>query len=280
MKKILFTDMDGTLLLSNSTVSDEMKEALDRLHAAGHILVLSSGRPLDSILEVAEAAGILPSDADSSADTGTGTLIISNNGSLVYDCSARRPVMEQTVPYEIASDIIAAAKRLGIHVQTYTDHEIVCEKDDEEVQFYRSRVHLPLITAEDELSVLSHPPYKVHTIHLTDKSRLDALKAEIEKKHGDTITAQYSNDQYLEFFSRKSGKGNALRWVCEHFDIPLENSYASGDAPNDISMLLAAGTGIAMANADPEVKEIADVITEKDNDHNGLLEIIEKYFLS
>ena len=81
-------------------------------------------------------------------------------------------------------------------------------------------------------------------------------------------------------FNKNAGKGNAVRWVCEHFAIPLSNSYAAGDAPNDISMLLAAGTGIAMANADQEVKEIADIITEKDNDHNGLLEIIEKYFLS
>lgn len=276
MTKILFTDMDGTLLLNNSTVSAEMKKALDRLHEAGHILVLSSGRPLDSILEVAEAEELLP---DSNSSAGGNTLIISNNGSLVYDCTARRPVMEQTVPFEIAADIFKAAKRLGIHVQTYTDHEIVCETDDAEVQFYRSRIHMPLITAKDELSVLSRPPYKVHTIHLTDKSRLEALKAEIEALHGDTITVQFSNDQYLEFFNKNAGKGNAVRWVCEHFAIPLSNSYAAGDAPNDISMLLAAGTGIAMANADPEVKEIADVITEKDNDQNGLIEMIDRFFV-
>ena len=293
MTKILFTDMDGTLLLSNSTISTEMKIALEKLHAAGHILVLSSGRPLDSILEVAEAEGILPDQApaagkencpcsestkDAEIHPGS-TLIISNNGSLVYDCTARKPVMEQTVPFHIAADIFAAAKRLGIHVQTYTDHEIVCEKDDAEVQFYRSRVHMPLITSSDELSVLSRPPYKVHTIHLTDKSKLDALKAEIESLHGDTITVQFSNDQFLEFYNKHAGKGNAVRWVSEHFGIPLSDCFAAGDAPNDISMLIAAGTGIAMANADSEVKEIADVITEKDNDHNGLIEMIERYFI-
>lgn len=79
--KILFTDMDGTLLLSDSTVSPVMKETLNRLTEAGHKLVLTSGRPLDSILEVMEAAGLFY----------PGTLIISNNGSLIYDCSARSP---------------------------------------------------------------------------------------------------------------------------------------------------------------------------------------------
>lgn len=94
--KILFTDMDGTLLLSDSTVSPVMKETLNRLTEAGHKLVLTSGRPLDSILEVMEAAGLFY----------PGTLIISNNGSLIYDCSARTPLMEKTVSFPIVADIM------------------------------------------------------------------------------------------------------------------------------------------------------------------------------
>lgn len=86
--KILFTDMDGTLLLNNSTVSDEMKAALDRLIRNGHKLVLTSGRPLDSILEVMQASDLFY----------PGTLVISNNGSLIYDCTAGAPLMEKTVP--------------------------------------------------------------------------------------------------------------------------------------------------------------------------------------
>lgn len=86
--KILFTDMDGTLLLNNSTVSDEMKAALDRLIRNGHKLVLTSGRPLDSILEVMQASDLFY----------PGTLVISNNGSLIYDCTAGAPLMEKRSP--------------------------------------------------------------------------------------------------------------------------------------------------------------------------------------
>lgn len=267
--KILFTDMDGTLLLDNSTVSPEMKTVLNRLTQAGHRLVLTSGRPLDSILEVMEAAGLFY----------PGTLIISNNGSLIYDCSARAPLMEKTVAFPIAADIMAMAKEKGIHSQTYTAHEIVCEREDEEVIHYRKRIHMPLVTAADVLSVLQRPPYKVHCIHLTDKTLLEALKKEVELKYGGVITAQFSNDQYLEFYSREAGKGNAILEVCRHFGIPSADSVAAGDAPNDISMLLAAGTGVAMANADPCVKEAADFVTSLDNGHNGLIEAIEKFIL-
>ena len=267
--KILFTDMDGTLLLSDRTVSPAMKETLNRLTEAGHKLVLTSGRPLDSILEVMEAAGLFY----------PGTLIISNNGSLIYDCSARSPLMEKTVPFPIVADIMSMADEMGIHSQTYTDHEIVCRQEDKEVIHYRERIHMPLITASDILSVLPRPPYKVHCIHLTDKDRLEALKGKVERKYAGQITAQFSNDQYLEFYSHEAGKGNAILEVCRIFGIPEENSIAAGDAPNDISMLLAAGTGVAMANADPDVKEAADFITSLDNDHNGLIQAIEKFIL-
>ncbi len=269
MTKILFTDMDGTLLLNDSTVSAEMKEALNRLIAAGHKLVLSSGRPLDSMLKVMERAGLFY----------PGTLAIAYNGSLVYDCINRVPLMEHTVPMEIAADILAASKRHGIHAQVYTEHEVVCEAKTPEVLSYCRKVELPMIIADDPLSVLSRPSYKVLSIHLTDKSRLEALKTEIDARYSDVISAQFSNDQYLEFYSVNAGKGNAILWVCNHFGIPAANSFAAGDAPNDLSMLAAAGTGIAMANADAEVKKAADVVTALDNQHNGLIEIIDQYFI-
>lgn len=267
--KILFTDMDGTLLLNDSTVSGEMKAALDRLIHNGHKLVLTSGRPLDSILEVMQAADLFY----------PGTLVIANNGSLVYDCTARAPLMEKTVPFPVAAGILREAKELGVHIQTYTDHEIVCEKEDEEVIYYRRRIHLPLITAPDILSVLERAPYKLHTIHLTDKTKLLQLKERVEEKYGTEITAQFSNDQYLEFYNHEAGKGNAILAVCRFFHVPAENSIAAGDAPNDISMLQAAGIGVAMANAEESVKEAADFVTALDNEHNGLTEAIAKFIL-
>ncbi len=267
-QKILFTDMDGTLLLNDSTVSSDMKRALDQMIRSGHRLVLTSGRPLDSILEVAGQFGLLYPE----------TLIIAYNGSLIYDCTLQKPLLEHTLPFETASAIFRLAEELGIHTQTYTDHEIVCRKEDEELLRYRRRIHMPLRTADDPLSLLSHPPYKVHSIHLTDQAALLTLQERVLSLFKDTVTAQLSNDQYLEFYNRQAGKGNAIRWVCSHFQIPISQSLAAGDAPNDISMLEAAGVGIAMANASEAVKKAADSVTAADNDHNGLIEVIETYF--
>ena len=85
----------------------------------------------------------------------------------------------------------------------------------------------------------------------------------------------YSSDYYLELIPKESGKGASLIKLCEILGIPRENSIAAGDAGNDLSMIKAAGTGIAMINGMEEVKAAADVITETDNDHDGLAPFIE-----
>ena len=113
---------------------------------------------------------------------------------------------------------------------------------------------------------------------MENHERLEAFRSRIQKKYGDRISAIFSNPIYLEIFDKTAGKGNAVRFVCEHFQISLSNSVAAGDAENDISMLQAAGTAVAMANATPEVKACADFITQQDNDHDGLSEAILQLF--
>ena len=72
-----------------------------------------------------------------------------------------------------------------------------------------------------------------------------------------------------------AGKGTQAKKICEHLNIPVENAIAAGDGDNDISMIKAAGLGIAMINAPDTVKDAADVITTFDNDHDGLAEYIK-----
>ena len=109
-------------------------------------------------------------------------------------------------------------------------------------------------------------------IHLNDHSRLTAFCDSISDWATDKVQYIFSNDYYLEIFNKDAGKGNAVRYVCDYFNIPRTHSYAAGDAQNDISMLEAAGCGIAMLNAADIVKKSADAITSKDNDNDGLAE--------
>ena len=93
-------------------------------------------------------------------------------------------------------------------------------------------------------------------------------------KYSDMLDSMYSNDYYLELIPRKSGKGNALIWLRDYLGIKPENVIAAGDGENDMSMIQAAGVGVAMLNAPDNVKTVADIITETDNNHDGLAPIL------
>lgn len=270
MKKILFTDLDGTLLNNRSQIDEEMKKALKDMTDAGHYLVLSSGRPLDSILEVKDLADI----------EDTNAFIIASNGSLLYNCNTKEIIHEQRVSYQDVTDVWNLAAEHGIHVQTYTENEIISAKEDDEINFYRRRIHLPLILADNPMDVLQVPPHKLLIINLEDHERLVAIQSILESRYSDRLQTVFSNPFYLEVFSKEAGKGNGLRYLCEYLNIPLENSFAAGDAQNDLSMLKAAGNAVVMCNADENVKKEADIITRRSNNESGLADIIYEYILS
>ena len=269
MKKILFTDLDGTLLNNESRVVGEMRQALVDMCKAGHILVLSSGRPLDSILEVKREAEL----------DFPGMYIIANNGTLIYDCDRHEPLLELRVAYEDVTAIWNLAKENQIHVQTYTDTHIISAKEDKEVQFYRRRIHLPLLLADNPLDVLDKEPFKVLCIDLEDHDRIAAFQEKLHEQFGDRLQTVFSNPMYLEIFAKEAGKGNGLRFLCDYLNVPVANSIAAGDAQNDISMLDAAGLSVAMCNGDEDIKAAADVVTKRNNHECGLADVVYEYIL-
>ena len=153
---------------------------------------------------------------------------------------------------------------------------VVSPADDEEIRFYRVRIHLPLVVSPVLTDALTEEPYKMLAASLHDHGKLEAFRLGISDWSKGKIQTIYSNDMYLELFRQDAGKGNALRFLCGHFDVPLSDTYAAGDAQNDISMLQAAGTGIAMCNATDQVKDAADIVTALDNDQDGLADLMQK----
>lgn len=262
--KILFADLDGTLLNNESRVSDYSITVIRRMTEEGHKLVLASGRPLESILEVKRLAGLdMP-----------GVYVTANNGSLIYDCDRGVTIYEDPVPLDRVKLIWDTAYAMDLHIQTYTENAVITRADDAEIRKYTLKIHIPIIYAGDPLSVLKAAPPKMLAISLTDTDKLDRFRQKVLEEHSDVLDALYSEPEYLEIYSKTAGKGRALTWLCDHLCIPIGDSYAAGDAMNDISMIEAAGHGIVMCNAADDVKEHADIITEYSNDEDGLARVI------
>ncbi len=268
-KNALFTDMDGTLLRNDSTISPELRDELRRMTASGHRLILSSGRPLPAITQVLETAGL--------TDCGN-TYIISNNGALIYDWSHHTPLQKLLLAPDTIREIIALADCDGLHIHGYTDTEIVCRRPNEELAFYRRRIHMPLLCVEDIATALPQGCCKLQCISLNNHPALEAFREKLQQIYGDRIRVFFSNANYLEILPAGADKGRALCFLADSFPMPLSHTYAAGDEENDIPMLEAAGTGIAMQNAAPAAKRVATVITEKTNDEDGLLPFVRDLF--
>lgn len=270
--KILFTDLDGTLLNTQKQISEHAKATILTMLDAGHKLVLASGRPLYSILERKEQLG-LPDH---------GVYVTAFNGALLYDCEAHKLLSEQRVPIDTAQALFDLAKKRKLHIQTYMNNTLVSIADDAELAYYTQFVPSEVIISSDVTTLLTEAPFKLLAIDLQEPltKRLAAFRKEIQESElGTIVDSAFSHDTYLEFYNKNAGKGIGVINLCKLLSIPLENSIAAGDAENDLSMIEAAGVGVCMQNGTSFVKERADYITSYDNDHDGIVEIIEKFIL-
>lgn len=265
MPNLLFCDIDGTLVRTDGTISDHVRALLKQMAEEGHGFILTSGRPLSSILKVRDYINI---DFPHS-------YIIANNGGLIYDCNAKKPVFEARLPLALIDKLQTIAEEMQIHIQTYTETEIVCRRETEEVQRYAARIKMPVVLSEKLTAPLSVPPYKMLALSLEGSETLMPLKRRIEEEFSETINPMFSQVGYLELLPKAASKGNALHFLCNHLDIPVENTYAAGDSENDIAMLQAAAVSYAMQNGDETVKSSAAYITALDHNHDGIAEVLE-----
>ncbi len=264
---IFFTDLDGTLLNDKKQITPRTMEAIAAYIAAGNKFVISSGRPLSSIFDVMKNTGL---------DRYQDLLLISYNGSLVYDCKEKKALMDFPMDIEDIMHIIHTAEEIGIHCQTYTATHAVCKRHDKEVDFYIHMTGMDFLYDETITGSLTEPPYKALAISLDDKNRLNALRDKLLPWMAGKYATVFSCNELIEFVDYRSGKGNAVKNVCDLFHISVSEAYAAGDANNDVSMLEAAGNSIAMLNGSDEVKSVSSIITEYDNNHDGLADILLK----
>ena len=267
--KILFLDLDGTLLNDQKEVTPGNRQAIEQAIAARHKVVIASGRPLKSTLAQAERLGL----------DGEGCYVIAYNGALVYDCARKTESFRKTLEMEDLFTAVDEANRRGVYIQTYEHEDVIVERpnDGENVRRYCNQVQLKHRVVEDLRKGLSEPPVKTLMIDFEDRAPLEAMQQWIRTNMQGRVDCFFSNAYYLEVVPAGMNKGSAIRDLCRQLGIPMENSVAAGDQGNDISMLQAAAVGVAMQNAAAEVKAVADYITERDNNHDGIAEIIHKF---
>ena len=268
-RKILFTDLDGTLLDDRKNITPGNQAAISEALAEGHIIVIATGRPLSGTLAAADRLGL----------TRDGCYAIAYNGGLIFDLGRRETIYSRTIPRALVRQVFDLAFSRNIHIQTYSNTHVLAEHDSEYLQDYRREIGVPFQIVPDVARALLEEPCKMLAILYDAHAKLEAFRQELLRIFPDRLDCFFSNDNYLEIVPTNVSKGLAVRWMCSHLEIPLENSVAAGDAQNDISMLEAAHVGAVMCSAFPGVAEHGDYVTRADNNHDGIAEIIRRFIL-
>ncbi|MBR4530549.1 MAG: HAD family hydrolase [Lachnospiraceae bacterium] len=269
--RLFFTDLDGTLLTDDKRIGERTRQALTDFSEAGGAFAVSTGRALESAMAVQKQLGLFYPRM----------YLIAYNGAQIYDCDRKETIYRSGIPVEQVLRFSGLAAAHGIHLHTYNDDAIVSpplrdEADRECMDFYRRAIKSPLILTDDLAAHLPQPPCKCIAIELHDREKLERFRQALAPVAGDGITLLYSNPYYLEIFPAEAGKGSAVTRLCEYLNIPVADAVAAGDEENDISMIRAAGLGIAMCNGSPSAIAAADAVTGKDNNHDGLADFLDR----
>lgn len=269
--KILFSDLDGTLLDDDKNVSAEDLGSINEMIEAGHRFVIATGRPLYS-------AKVVARELDLYRD---GIFLACSNGGLIYDCGAERTISASTLDTDTVRVLFDHATKEGIHIHTYTDDYVVSLRETPELIGYTKAIKMPYMLLERIPEDLPAPPPKLIVMSIKENSR--AILEDFKKRHAGLVQGKahsvFSNNWLLEYLPPGVSKGNALRRLCSMMDIPVEDSIAAGDEANDIPMLDAAGLGIVMKNGTAEARSHAKYVTERTNNESGISEIIRKFIL-
>ena len=109
---------------------------------------------------------------------------------------------------------------------------------------------------------------------------LHSLEVDIAAITNYDVEIAYSSDMFMEINAKGVDKGIALKKVCDHYGFDISETLTIGDNYNDVAMLEAAGTSVAVNNAHLQVKDVATYVTDATNEEGAVGEAIEKYVLN
>lgn len=264
--RLVASDVDGTLLDPDDLVPPRAVAAIDRLVAAGVGFVLVTGRPPRWIPPVY-------------AQLGVRGLAVCANGAVLYDATADRIISAHTLDVATLADLVAVVAETlpdaGLAVEQVGE---TAEGDDFVAEpAYRHAWAGPDHGRVDTRSaLLAGPAVKmlVRDVHLSS----DAMVAALAPVIGSAADLTYSHPRGLvEISAPGITKAVGLAEVAQRLGITAADVLAFGDMPNDLEMLRWAGHGVAMGNAHPALREIADEVTAS-NAENGLALVLERWF--
>lgn len=261
--KIVFSDIDGTLLDSRQNISRRTQQSILEITRHGIPFILVSGRMPHSVLNIQKKLGITAP-------------FISYSGALMRD-EAGKTIWNKPMSLKTA---VALRKRIAVLFPniisyTFSADRWITDKDDGTAALYLEKDTTempPLIGLPQDVLTNQAPVHKI--LCFGEEKTIDALQIQLRKEFP-FCSISKSLPQYLEIMSCEASKSAAASFFCQREKISHEDVIAFGDNYNDADLLEYAGTGVAMGNAPDPVKQKADIIAPA-NDEDGVFFILQR----
>lgn len=268
MKKyrMIFSDMDGTLLKNATEISEKNVEMIGKAVACGIDFVICTGRGVYGVEKFLDQLHLM----------GRPGYVICQNGAAVYRLEDMQMILKHSFSADVLRPVVETARRMGVEVYLYDDRTFLTEKVTREVQDYCRVMHADMRVLPDGLAYDGH---FTKCLLSGSAEHLKAVRAAVEPLVKQELNCFYSGPEYLEFVKKGVSKGNALRETAQKAGVPLSQVIAIGDSDNDLSMIQVAGLGIAVANGQAHVKAAADYITETTCQQDAVADVIQRFIL-
>lgn len=289
MLKLVAIDLDGTMLNQYGIVTQKTKNSIKKAQENGIEIMIASGRPIDSVKTI-------------SKEIGSENYFISGNGSIIYDIKKDEIIYENVLKKQKALEIIKICEENSIFYNVYTEKEIIAKNLQYNVLYYHKenltkseedKTHVNIV--EDIYDYIEKTDSKVLKVMICDKHQtifnaiirklkevedievleVSHMSRKIIRQGTEEIPIEYF---YTEISAKNVDKWTALEFLKEKLQISSDEIVAIGDNVNDKKMIEKSGYGIAMGQSAPQIKEIADYITDSNVD-DGVANALDKLLL-
>lgn len=295
MYKLLVLDMDGTLLSDNKKISKENIIAIKKAKKKGVKVVIASGRSIQGIEKYLEELDLVSEDNYSVVCSGA--MVINNTKEEIIQCDS--------ISYEDFKYVFNLVKKLHINLNMYSDESILIHSSNYFSKIDSIANNIPLQMTDFNCLKEDTLITKIMLIN-EDLSMVDEIKAlfpsiivkdiSIKAKEGfnkelftdmsklpkellERFTVSKVAPFIVEVMKKNSSKRSGIEKLAQDLKIKPHEIICVGDSGNDKEMIEYAGLGVAMGNAFPEIKEIADYVTYT-NEDNGVAHVIDKFILN
>jgi HAD superfamily hydrolase (TIGR01484 family) len=257
--RLIATDLDGTLLRSDESVSPRTRDALAAATAAGAAHIVVTGRAVPWTRHILD-------------DLGYEGLAVCGQGAQVYDAGAHRLLTSVTLDRQLAG--VALAK---IEAEVGPLH-LAASRDGLEGEVlvgpgYAVTGTLPSTPLTDAADLWAAPLNKIYIQHpeLSD----DELAVAAREAAGGFVTVAMAGEGIVELLPLGLSKATGLSLAARRLGLKATDTIAFGDMPNDVPMFAWASRGVAMANAHEELRAVADEVTSS-NEEDGIALVLER----